>query len=335
MVHFSSDLESAYRGLRACVTGGAGFIGSYLARTLVELGAEVSIIDDLSGGSLDNLDEIADRARFVRGSILDADELAEAVEGAELIFHQAALTSVPASLEQPEPFHEVNATGTLRVLEAARNVGNAPRLINASSSSVYGDWAELPLKETFAPQPMSPYAASKCAGELLVRAYASCYDLPGISLRYFNVFGPRQRSDSPYAAVIPRFAEAMLRGEPPTVFGNGRQTRDFTYVTNAVRANLLAGVTTRPLSGQAVNVACGRSCSLLELLEKMSGILGVEPSYTLAPPRVGDILHSRADITAAAELLGYEPTVDLEEGLRLTLDHYKTAVTRRSPLPSG
>ena len=321
-----ADLERAYKDARVCVTGGAGFIGSHLCAALVELGAEVSVIDDLSSGSMDNLEGIAGRIRFIGASMLDPAALAQAVQDTELIFHEAALTSVPASVERPALYHEINATGTLRVLEAARLVtGRDPgdvRVVYASSSSVYGDRGAARVVETMTPRPLSPYAASKCAGELLVRAYASCYGLSTISLRYFNIFGPRQRPDSPYAAVIPRFAQAMLQGELPTVYGDGTQTRDFTHVSNAVRANLLAGASPAPPAGETVNIACGAGVSLLDLLGQMAAILGVEPACTHAAARVGDVLHSHADIAAARQLLGYEPVTDLEDGLRQTLPYY-------------
>ena len=313
------DLERAYTGRRVCVTGGAGFIGSHLAEALDKLGAEVSVIDDLSCGSLENLAALGDRVRFVRGSILEPADLAEATAGAEVIFHVAALTSVPASVETPQPYHRINATGTLGVLEAARAAG-ARRVIYAASSSAYGDRGKAALVESLAPQPASPYAASKCAGELMLSAYAHCYGLSGVSLRYFNIFGPRQRPDSPYAAVIPLFGTALLHGDTPTIYGDGSQSRDFTPVANAVRANLLAGASARSLRGETVNVACGRRCTVSEVLEKMAAILGVEAAPAFAPPRVGDILHSQASIERAADLLGYEPVVHMEEGLKETLE---------------
>jgi UDP-glucose 4-epimerase len=314
------------------VTGGAGFIGSHLCGALVELGAEVSIIDDLSTGSEENLEAIRQRVRFVHGSILDPAALLQATAGVQLIFHQAAMTSVPASVERPERYHEVNATGTLRVLEAAR-VGTSGEacVISASSSSAYGDRDESPLDETMTPRPLSPYAASKCAGELLLRTYAACYGLSGVSLRYFNVFGARQRPDSPYAAVIPRFAQALIRKDRPVIYGDGTQTRDFTHVGNAVRANLLAGACAGKLTGQVINAACGRSTNLLELLEMMARILGVEAEPEHAPPRVGDVLHSQADISRARELLGYEPDVSLADGLKDAVAYYEALLASKTP----
>jgi nucleoside-diphosphate-sugar epimerase len=303
------------------VTGGAGFIGSHLCDALADLGTEVSVIDDLSAGSEQNLEQVQGRLRFVHGSILEPAVLADATAGAELIFHLAALTSVPASVEQPELYHRVNATGTLRVLEAARAAG-ANRLIFASSSSVYGDHGQAPLTESMLPSPASPYAAAKCAGEQMLCTYARCFGLSCISLRYFNIFGPRQSPDSPYAAVIPRFARAMLQGERPVIFGDGTQTRDFTHVTNTVRANLLAGACREKLCGQVVNIACGQSSNLRQLLETMANIIGVEPTYEAEPPRAGDILHSRASIETARRLLGYEPVVEIEEGLADAIVHY-------------
>ena len=316
------ELKPAYRGRRVCVTGGAGFIGSHLVSALVELGADVSVIDDLSNGRRQNLPEPA-RGRLVAGSILDPAVLAKAVAGAQVIFHFAALTSVAESVERPEDYLNVNDTGTLRVLEAARAAA-APghRVVYAASSSVYGDRGEIALAETLAPRPASLYAASKCAGEQILSAYAESHGLSCISLRYFNVFGPRQHSDSPYAAVIPRFAEALLAGRRLTVYGDGTQTRDFTHVADAVRANLLAGASERALRGESVNIACGRRSDLLSLIRLMGEILGVEPAYELAPPRAGEVKHSLADITAAGQLLGYRPLVSLEKGLRETLAYF-------------
>ncbi len=321
------DLQSAYDGRRVCVTGGAGFIGSHLVEALLGAGALVTLLDDMSSGDETNLPGPASKARTVRGSILDPSALAMAAGDAEFIFHQAALTSVPASVEGPLRYHEINATGTLRVLEAAR-LGRGRRvpgvrLVFASSSSVYGDHEQPALSEDLLPRPLSPYAASKCSGELLVRAYAACYGIQAISLRYFNIFGPRQKPDSPYAAVIPRFASALLQGRRPVIYGDGSQTRDFTHVANAVRANLLAGARPEPLRGEAINVGCGSGITVRELLEKIASILGVEPDAEEAPPRAGDVMHSRADIAAARELLGYEPIVSLDAGLRETVEWYR------------
>jgi nucleoside-diphosphate-sugar epimerase len=309
------------------VTGGAGFIGSHLCDALVELGAEVLVIDDLSEGSEENLESIWKRIRFVHGSILDPAALLQATGGVELIFHLAALTSVPASVDRPERYLEVNATGTLRVLEAVRlGPSGKARVVSASSSSIYGNREETPLVETMTPQPLSPYAASKRTGELLLGAYAACYGLSCVSLRYFNVFGSRQRPDSPYSAVIPRFAQAMLRKSRPVIYGDGTQTRDFTHVSDVVRANLLAGASAGLLTGQVINIACGRRTNLLELLRMMAGIIGVEPEPDFASPRTGEVLHSTADISRAAELLDYEPTTSLEEGLRDAVPYYQALV---------
>ncbi len=320
----SALLERVYRGCRVCVTGGAGFIGSHLCDALAALGAEVIVIDDLSAGARENLQAPMGKVRLVEGSILDPAALQEAMSDAAIIFHQAALTSVPASVEQPLAYHEVNATGTLRILEAARHSAAPPRIVYAASSSVYGDCDDATLVESVSPRPLSPYAVSKYTGELLLRAYALCYGLSGVSLRYFNIFGPRQRPDSAYAAVIPQFARALLRGERPTVYGDGTQTRDFTHVANAVRANLLAGASPRPPAGEAVNVACGTTTSVLDVLQKIAAILGVTPGHDLAPARVGDVLHSRADISAATALLGYEPVTNLDTGLLDAMDYYRS-----------
>jgi len=320
------SLQDAYRGRCVCVTGGAGFIGSHLCEALTRLGAQVSVIDDLSSGTPENLDGLD--VRLVRASILDPAALMEAVGDSEVIFHHAALTSVPGSVERPAAYHEVNATGTLRVLEAARvrpaAGGTAPaRIVFAASSSAYGDLDVDPIVETVVPRPRSPYAVSKCAGEQLLRAYCLCYGISGVSLRYFNIFGPRQPPGSSYAAVIPLFTTALLDGVRPTIYGDGTQTRDFTHVTNAVQANLLAGASQEPLAGEVVNVGCGTRTTVLDLLARIAGLIGVEPVHDLAPGRVGDVLHSRADITRAAELLGYKPITDLDTGLRDTIDYYR------------
>ena len=325
-----ASLEPIYRDRRVCVTGGAGFIGSHLCDALAALGAEITVIDDLSSGARENLQSLDGAVRFVEGSILDPEALRDAMSDASIVFHQAALTSVPASVERPLAYHEVNATGTLHILEAARQAGG-PRVVYAASSSAYGDCDDDTLVESVSPRPLSPYAVSKFTGELFLRAYSLCYGLSGVSLRYFNIFGPRQRPDSAYAAVIPQFARALLRGERPTVYGDGTQTRDFTHVANAVRANLLAGAATRPLAGETVNVACGTRTSVLELLDKIAAVLGTAPAHDLAPARIGDVLHSRADISAATRLLGYEPVTDLDAGLLDAMEYYRSLEAGQVP----
>jgi UDP-glucose 4-epimerase len=317
------ELASFYANRRVCVTGGAGFIGSHLCDALVQCGAQVTVIDDLSNGRRDNLAAIAQRIRLVEGSILDAAALQRAVEGAELVFHEAAMCSVPGSVEHPLESHQVNATGTVQVLDSARHLGVNRVVYAASGGSAYGNSPQLPKVETMLPEPMSPYAVGKLAGEFMLRAFAECYGLSCISLRYFNIFGARQRSDSPYAAVIPLFATAMREGRPVTIYGDGTQTRDFTHVSNVVHANLLAGASEKPLRGEVVNIACGRSYNLLELVEKMGKILEVKPQSRFAPPRVGEVQHSMASIQAARAMLGYEPITDFEQGLRLTLAAYQ------------
>ncbi len=310
---------------RVCVTGGAGFIGSHLCDALVNAGADVVIIDDLSNGQESNIAHLRDRIRLIRGSILDPIALKRATDNARFIFHQAAITSVPRSVREPELYHEVNATGTLRVLEAARQLDDC-RVIYAASSSAYGDQpgdGATPKVETMCPQPLSPYAATKYAGEHLLRAYAHCYNLSCVSLRYFNIFGPRQRADSPYAAVIPIFAKAMMDGRKPLIYGDGEQTRDFTHVSNAVHANLLSATTENPLRGEVVNIACGESYSLLELVKRMAALLSLDPSYQLGEKRVGEVKHSRASIEAAHTLLGYQPVMRFEHGLADAVQHYR------------
>lgn len=324
------DYEASYRGRAVTITGGAGFIGSHLAHRLVTLGAEVRIIDDLSGSTLDNLNDILDSIRFIHGSILDPDSLHKAIAGADLIFHEAALASVPASIEDPVRYHEVNTTGTLRVLEEARKQ-NITRLVFASSSSVYGDLPSLPKRETDKPEPLSPYAMQKLTGEYLLDVWHRCYDLSTISLRYFNIFGPGQSANSAYAAVVAAFATALLKNQPPRIFGDGTATRDFTYIDNVVQANLRAGaiddtILRNNLKGRSpiFNVAVAVQTSVLELASAMIRITEVDTQPTFEPERPGDVLHSLADISFAQEVLGYSPTVDLEEGLKPTMDWYRT-----------
>ena len=308
----------SYRGRTVCVTGGAGFIGSHLSDVLCQAGARVTVLDDFSNGLEANLSGAARAAAVVRGSITDDAALDRALAGAEVVFHQAAMGSVPRSVEIPAEYHETNVTGTLRLLQAARRHG-VRRVVYAASSSAYGNAPTLPKVETMPPDPLSPYAYTKLACEHLMRAWSCCYGLETVSLRYFNIFGPRQRHDSPYAAVIPLFAKHLRDGTRPEIWGDGRQTRDFTYVANAVHANLLAGSTRNALSGQVVNIACGTRFSLLDLLQRMGETLGAKSDPVFHPARTGDVRDSEADISAAGRLLGYRVIVPFEEGLRRTL----------------
>lgn len=308
--------ERAYRGAGVLVTGGAGFIGSHLVRRLVELGAGVRVIDDLSGGVSRNLP--AEGVDLRRASILDDPALREAVDGCRFVFHQAAMVSVPQSVEQPQECFSVNVMGTERVLRAARDAG-VSRVVFAASAAAYGDEPQLPCREDQLPRCGSPYAASKVAGEMLCEVYSRCYGLSTVSLRYFNIYGPGQNPDSPYAAVITAFAKALGGGARPTVFGDGRQTRDFTHVDDVVHANLLAGGCERPLAGEIMNIGTSRSIDLLEILDCMGRVLGVDSTPTMAPPRPGDVRFSVADITRARELIGYEPSVTFDAGIERLL----------------
>jgi nucleoside-diphosphate-sugar epimerase len=322
-----SRLRSAYAGQGVCVTGGAGFIGGHLVDALVSMGANVRVIDDLSNSTLEHLAGLIElepeRVRFVHGSILDDQAIAEAVDGCRCVFHLGAVGSVPKSIEAPQRTWSVNATGTVRVLEAARRAG-VGRVVLAASSSAYGDQPQLPKVETMLPRPLSPYAVSKLAGEQLLSAWSHCYGLSTVSLRYFNIFGPRQSADSAYAAVVAAFTKALLAGEPPTIYGDGSQTRDLTFVSNAVLATLLAGASTAKLQGQVMNVGTGRRVSILELaniLAQQCGVPHVQPVFQ--PPRAGDVKDSLADISLARQLLGYEPVATLEDGLAETVEWFK------------
>ncbi len=321
--------QMALSSVRLLVTGGAGFIGSHLADRLVASGAHVTILDDFSNGREANLSGPAGSARIVRGSICDREAVAQAIEGAEVVFHLAAMGSVPRSLEMPERYQQVNVGGTLQVLQAARAAG-VRRVVYSASSSAYGNTPTLPKIESMRPDPLSPYAFTKLAGEHLMRAWSSCFGLETVSLRYFNIFGPRQRHDSPYAAVIPKFAEQLRSGQRPTLFGDGTQSRDFTFVENAVHANLLAAVAPAATQGQVINVACGTRFSLLTLLERMASIMGVDYEPEFMPTRPGDVRDSEADIRAAAALIGDSVQVSFEEGLRRTLQAMQVGSVARA-----
>jgi UDP-glucose 4-epimerase len=309
------------------VTGGAGFIGSHIAETLVARGDRVRVLDNLSTGYLSNLDPIRDRVEFIQGDLLDAPTVARAVHGVDCVFHQAALASVPRSVKEPLAANAACVTGTVAVLDEARKAG-VRRFVYAGSSSAYGDQLASSKRETDLPAPISPYGAAKLAAEYYCRAFAASYSLETVVIRYFNVFGPRQDPNSPYSAVIPLFITAILNGRKPIFYGDGNQSRDFTYVANVVQANLRAA-DTPGVSGMVFNAACGRTTTLLELLAELNRALGTDVAADHQPPRVGDILESLADISLARKHLGYEPQVGLAEGLRRSIDYYRRLVAPR------
>jgi UDP-glucose 4-epimerase len=309
------------------VTGGAGFIGSHIATALVERGDKVRIFDNLSTGHLGNLAAIRDRVEFVEGNITEPDAVAAAVAGVDCIFHEAALASVPRSVAQPLDTHAACVTGTLQLLDAARRAG-VRRLVYAASSSAYGDQPNSSKRETDPPAPISPYGAAKLAAEYYCQAFTATYGFETVALRYFNVFGPRQDPFSEYSAVIPLFITAMLAGKQPTIFGDGHQSRDFTYVSNVVQGNLLAA-DAPGVSGRMFNLANGRSTSLLDLMAALNMLLGMSISPRHEPPRVGDVRESLADITQARLHLKYEPAVNFDEGLRRSIDYYRSIVGKR------
>ena len=302
---------------RYLVTGGAGFIGSSIAESLLASGESVCVLDDFSSGRRENLEGLPGRVELVEGTIVDPETVARAARGAEVVFHEAAIPSVVRSVENPQATMLAGVQGTTVVLDVARRLG-VRRVVFAASSSAYGDTPTLPKIETMAPQPLSPYAASKLAGEHLMRIFAQLYGIETVSLRYFNVFGPRQDPKSEYAAVIPKFVTAAIRRQRPIVFGDGEQTRDFCYIDNAVQANLLAASSAKKLAGEVLNVACGERTSLNQLLKHVGELAGVRLDPEYREPRAGDVRDSLADVHAAAELLGYRPSVDVREGLKRT-----------------
>jgi UDP-glucose 4-epimerase len=312
--------------MKCLVTGGAGFIGSHIATALVERGDDVRVLDNLSTGSRQNIAHIASKVEFVEGDLLDPAKVDKAVAGVDVVFHQAAMASVPRSLEHPLESHAACATGTLQVLDAARRAG-VRRVVYAGSSSAYGNQPYSAKREIDLPAPLSPYAAGKLAGEAYCQAFTASFGLETVVIRYFNVFGPRQDPNGEYSAVIPKFVVMMLAGKRPTVFGDGLQSRDFTYVENVVQGNL-AAADSPAAAGRILNVACGRQYALLDLIASINRVLGtkIEPSF--APPRAGDVRESLADITMARECLDYEPTIDFDEGLRRSIDYYRTLVRK-------
>lgn len=306
------------------MTGGAGFIGSNLADELIRLGAKVVVVDNLITGFRENLEEIEGNFDFIEADVADAEAMKKAVEDVEIVFHQAALPSVPRSVANPLETHNACVNGTFNLLTAARDAG-VKRFIYAASSSAYGDQETLPKVETMAPEPLSPYAAAKLTGEYYCRVFSEVYDLDTFSLRYFNVFGPRQNPSSQYSGVISRFIDAFMKDGTPVIYGDGLQSRDFTYIANVVDANIRAAHAVNGV-GQVMNVANGERISLLDLVEVMKSITGrTDVEIDFQPERKGDVKHSQADNSRAKEWLGYEKLVGLEEGIRRTIEWWSSS----------
>ncbi|HEY1433784.1 MAG TPA: SDR family oxidoreductase [Thermoanaerobaculia bacterium] len=316
--------DKDFAGLAVLVTGGAGFIGSHLVDALLERGARVRVLDDLSNGKRENLAHCASRIEFLEGDIRDVGVCARACRDIAVVFHQAALGSVPRSMKDPSSSIAVNVGGTANVFAAARDAG-VRRLVYASSSSVYGDSTRLPKREGEEGRPLSPYALSKVVDEELAEVFGRCYGLELVGLRYFNVYGPRQDPHGPYAAVVPLFFSACLKDEAPVIFGDGAQSRDFTFVADAVAANLRGAVAPSSACGKAYNVAGGNQTSVNDLAQAIRQAVGKGAPARHEPPRAGDVLHSAADLSRVGRELGYAPTVSLAEGLRRSLDHYRVA----------
>ncbi|MBY0523320.1 MAG: SDR family oxidoreductase [Gemmataceae bacterium] len=309
------------------VTGGAGFIGSHLVEALLARGDRVRVFDNLSTGSRANLASFAPRAQVILGDVLDLEFLHDTMRDVDVVYHQAALASVPRSIADPWATHQACATGTLCVLQAAR-LAKVRRVVYAASSSAYGASERLPKRESDPTLPLSPYAVAKLAGEQYCAAFSNVYGLETVRLRYFNVFGPRQPPDSPYAAVIPRFVQAMTAGKSPLIHGDGHQSRDFTHVSDVVQANLRAAEAPG-VSGRVYNIACGRRTSLLQLVDQINAMLGTRIAPVHDAPRPGDVPHSLADISPAQKDLGYEPKMDVERGVRGYVEWFVSQTGKR------
>ena len=306
------------------VTGGAGFIGSHIVEALVRRGDRVRVLDNFDTGRRENLSAVGDPVEWIIGDVEDGGLVRQAVEGVDVVYHQAAIASVGRSLDDPLKTHRACVTGTLTLLMASRDA-RVRRVIYAASSSAYGNSGKVPSSESDLPGPLSPYAAAKLAAEHYCEAFTHSWGLETVCLRYFNIFGPRQDPRSPYSGVVALFISSMLKGERPTIHGDGKQSRDFTYIDNAVDANLQAAEASG-VAGKVYNVGCGRSVSILELAAATGAILGTQLEPQFGPPRVGDVRHSQADIACAQKELGYQPRVSFEDGLRRTIDAYRATL---------
>ncbi|MCX5688634.1 MAG: GDP-mannose 4,6-dehydratase [Planctomycetota bacterium] len=316
---------NSLRGVPVCITGGAGFIGSHLTDALVGVGAKVTVLDDLSTGRIENLDGVKDQIKLVRGSILDDSCRSAALAGNRVVIHLAAYVSAPGSVREPLACHEINTTGTLGILEECQKQG-VSRIVFASSAAVYGDSEASPKAESHPILPCSVYAQSKAAGEHMLRVWHHCHGLGAVSLRFFNVFGPRQTAGSAYAAAIAAFADALLNGRSITIFGDGGQTRDFVPVANIVQCLMRAAAYEGEAPGDAFNVGLGESNTILDIARMMASLVGAPRDVAFAPARPGDVRHSCADISRAQHVLGYQPLVSVESGLRDTLSWYQSAI---------
>ncbi|MFH2048226.1 MAG: SDR family oxidoreductase [bacterium] len=315
--------------MKFLITGGAGFIGSNLTEALVANGDKVRIIDNFSSGKRENIAHLEDKIEVIDGDIRDYWTVIQAVEGIDYVLHQAALPSVPRSVKNPLTSNEVNINGTLNMLEASKNAG-VKKFVMASSSSVYGESVELPKHEGLRPDPLSPYAVTKLTAEYYLKVYWQLYNFPTVALRYFNIFGPKQDPASQYAAVVPKFITSLLVNKPPTVFGDGEQSRDFTYIDNCVNANIVAA-TNNKVCGDYFNVACGGQFTLNDLLDELRNIIGTDTQAKYVDPRPGDIMHSFASVEKL-KAFGYNPTVSFKEGLKKTVNFFKDQSKQKKPV---
>ena len=310
------------KGKKVVVTGGAGFIGSHIVDKLIELGAEVTVIDDLSEGKLDNLSQVKGKIKFVKGSILDLNLLEKEFKGSDFVSHQAAKRSVPESVENPDPYNEINVVGHLRVLQAAKESG-VKRLVFASSSAVYGDTGKFPQEETDYPKPISPYAITKLTGEHYCSMFSELYGMECVSLRYFNVFGPRQDPNTQYASVIPKFILSVLKKKQPTIYWDGEQTRDFVYVENVANANVLALTSKNKVGGEVMNICSGKGTKVNEILKQINGGLKTDIKAKFEPRRPGDVKDTKGSLEKAKKLIGFDAGISFEQGLKKTIEWFK------------